>query len=63
MLKIPSAESIKLKRGDIKLAHWPNGTICWIAKNLVDEIRVFELKAPWPTKIVEKFAKSKSYLY
>lgn len=63
MIKIKNVNKINIKKGQIKLAHLPNSQICWVAKNLVNEVRVFNLNSPWPSKIVKKFAKSRSYLY
>ena len=67
MIKIPEiGERLnrKLRRGQIKLAHWPNGSLCHAAKNMVSEVRYFDLgKHGFETKIVQRFAKSKSYRY
>lgn len=66
MIKIPLVGKKldnSLKIGEIKLAHWHNGNLCWATKNLVKEVRYFDLNAPWPSKIVVKFAKSRSFLY
>ena len=54
-----------LKRGEIKLAHYPNGVFCWAAKNLIGEIRYFGFNGlnAYPTKVCEKFSQGKSYLY
>ena len=62
MIKIPSIRQVKLNRGDIKLAHWPNGTLTYAAKNQVDEIRYFT-DGYYPSLTTLRFAKSKSYRY
>ena len=66
MLKIPSIKDIAktLKRGQIKMAHFPNGMLCYASKNLIGEVRFFEVKnLNTVPLIVNKFSKSKSCKY
>ena len=68
MVKVPKITSKvfkNLKRGQIKLCHAPNGSLCWASKNQVSEVRWFNFgnNNGNPPKIVEKFSKSYSYDY
>ena len=68
MIKVPQITDKvfnNLKKGQIKLCHAPNGSLCWAAKNQVKETRWFQFGTNhgYPPKITERFASSYSYLY
>jgi hypothetical protein len=49
-----------LKKGQIKLAHYPNKSLCWAIKNQIGQYLVFEFgrNYGYPPKIAVKFSKS-----
>jgi len=54
-----------LKRGEIKLCHFPNESLGWASKNMVGEVRWFNFgnNNGYPPPIVIRFSKSKSTKY
>lgn len=65
MIKIPQVSyklEKRLKNSSFELAHWPNGQLCWSAKNAIGQFMIFNFGKPngeIPPKIVEKFIYSK----
>jgi hypothetical protein len=51
-----------LKKGEIKICHWPNRSFCWAVKNQIGQILYFDFgnNNGYCPKIVEKFSKSKN---
>lgn len=64
MIKIPLVTKTykKLRRGEVKLAHAPNGALCWVSKNMAGEIRWFDANVEIP-RIVRKFSVGESNRY
>lgn len=64
MIKIKNCFNKKmqkyLKRGDIKLSHYPNGSLCWAAKNNIGQVMVFNFGTNHgqPPKLAVKFSNS-----
>jgi len=65
MIKVPIVSDKlfnSLKRGEIKLSHAPNRSLCWSAKNLVGTVKWFEFgnNNGMPPKSVVRFSRSSS---
>lgn len=42
MIRVPSIGEVILKKGEVKVAHYPNYLICWAAKNQIDKVMYFD---------------------
>ena len=68
MIKVPQISRKlfnSLKKGQIRLSHAPNGSLCWAAKNKIGEVRWFNFgnNNGNPPKTVVNFSVSDSIKY
>lgn len=64
MIKIPSVDYVLkkeryMKRGSMRLIHWPNGHLGHFVKNMSGMTNIFDTReCGFPTKAAERFRKS-----